>query len=148
MSALEQHIVRHLELALPLRCVPIPLVRMPDDLHVAGIDDPRHLLDSSWILSVRSRTGEAEVITRAPKLRKVCSERFVPELVRRAVPGLELRHLPVPPAAVPLDVNAQYFSISQSGPCWDHILQTKRVGVYVPADFLDPQLQLLILAKS
>jgi type VI secretion system protein ImpJ len=45
-------------------------------------------------------------------------------------------------------VNAQYFSISQSGPCWDHIVQSRRVGVYVPGEFLDPQLQLLILAGS
>jgi type VI secretion system protein ImpJ len=77
----------------------------------------------------------------------VCSEKFVGELVRRAVPGLELRHLPVPPATVPLDVHAQYFAVAQSGPCWEHIVQTRRVGVYVPGEFTDPELQLMIVAE-
>jgi type VI secretion system protein ImpJ len=146
-DAVEQHIVRLLELVLPLRCVPIPLHPAGDYIHTAPIDDPRHLHGAQWILAIRSSAGEADVITKTPRLVKVCSEKFVGELVRRAVPGLELRHLPVPPATVPLDVHAQYFAVAQSGPCWEHIVQTRRVGVYVPGEFTDPELQLMIVAE-
>jgi type VI secretion system protein ImpJ len=146
-GALEQHIVKLLEVVLPLRCVPIPLLPIGDYIHAAGIDDPRHLHGAQWILAIRSSAGEADVITKTPKLVKVCSEKFVGELVRRAVPGLELRHLPVPPATVPLDIHAQYFAVAQSGPCWEHIMQTRRVGVYVPGELSDPELELMIVAE-
>ena len=146
-SALEERIIRLLELVLPLRCVVIPLRDAGDSVHTAAIEDPRHLQGAQWILSIRSSAGEADVITKTPKLVKVCSEKFVRELVRRAVPGLELRHLPVPPSAVPLDVHAHYFAIARSGPCWDHIVQTRNVGVYVPGEFSDPELQLMIVAE-
>jgi len=88
------------------------------------------------------------VIAKVPQLVKVCSERFVPELVRRAVPGMDLTHLPVPPPAVEAKVEAQYFSITRSGPCWDHIVQTRQVGVYVPGDLPDPLLELHIVLEN
>jgi len=46
------------------------------------------------------RMGDAELMAKAPPLIKVCSPAFVRELVKRALPGLALTHLPVPPPAV------------------------------------------------
>ena len=43
--------------------------------------------------------GEADLIRLAPQLVKVCSKEFVPKLVERALPGMTLTHLPVPPSA-------------------------------------------------
>jgi type VI secretion system protein ImpJ len=78
---------------------------------------------------------------------KVCSSKFVGELVRRALPGLPLTYLPVPPSAIPRRVETQYFGISKAGPCWDHMVQTRRIGVYVPGDLPDPELELLVVLK-
>jgi type VI secretion system protein ImpJ len=79
---------------------------------------------------------------------KVCSAAFVPELVKRALPGLALTHLPTPPPAVSAKVDFQYFSISRSGPCWDHLVQTRRVGVYVPGDLPQVELMLLVVLET
>jgi type VI secretion system protein ImpJ len=54
----------------------------------------------------------------------------------------------VPPAAVSQKVEAQYFSLTKSGPCWDHLSQTKVVGVYVPADIPDPEIELQVILDS
>ena len=91
------------------------------------------------------RVGEADLITATPQLVKVCSAKFVGELVKRAIAGLTMTHLPVPPPAIPARVESQYFAISKEGPFWDHIVQTKRVGIYVPGDLPEAELEFLVL---
>jgi type VI secretion system protein ImpJ len=100
------------------------------------------------VLAIQASVGEVELIGGTPKLVKVCSKAFVPELVRRALPGMALTHLPVPPSAISARVDTQYFSINRVGPCWDHIGQTKQVGVYVPGELPNPHLELLVILES
>ncbi len=83
-----------------------------------------------------------------PQLVKVCSSKFTLELVRRALPGLPLTHLPTPPPSLSPRVDRQYFSISKSGPCWDHLVQTKQVGVYVPAEVPKAEIGLQVILDS
>ena len=85
------------------------------------------------------------MIARVPQLVKVCSSRFVVELVKRALPGLVLNHLLAPPAEVAVKVESQYFAINRSGPCWENIMQTRKAGVYVPGDIPSPEMSLIVL---
>jgi len=78
----------------------------------------------------------------------VCSAKFIVELVKRAVAGLPLLHLPMPPAAISTRVETQYFSISKTGPFWDNIVQTTKVGIYVPGELPEPELELLVVLDS
>jgi type VI secretion system protein ImpJ len=78
----------------------------------------------------------------------VCSKLFVPELVKRALPGLALTHLPVPPSAIATRADTSYFSVTKVGPCWDHIVQSRQVGIYVPGELPQPRPQLLVVLDS
>jgi type VI secretion system protein ImpJ len=100
------------------------------------------------VLAIRSPIGEVELISRTPQLVKVCSKLFVPELVKRALPGMPMSHLPVPPAAISARLDTQYFAINRGGPCHDHINQTKQVGLYVPGEIPDPELELLVILEN
>jgi type VI secretion system protein ImpJ len=92
--------------------------------------------------------GEADVISKTLQLVKVCSGQFVSELVKRALPGLTLNHMQVPPAAISAKVDSQYFVITRSGPCWEHIMRTRNVGVYVPGELPSPEIELIVLLES
>ena len=94
------------------------------------------------------KVGEASVISRVPQLVKFCSEKYVRELVKRAMPGLALTHLPVPPPQVAARVEAQYFGLSKAGPCWESIVKHKHVGVYVPGDLPKPEMSIVILLDN
>jgi type VI secretion system protein ImpJ len=146
--AVDEHIRRHLEIVLPSKALSIPLTESQRYFYEGDLKDPRCFSASRWILGVQAKMGEADLITRVPQLVKFCSSRFVPELVRRAVPGLTLTHIPVPPSAIAARVESQYFAVSKSGPCWEHILQTKRVGVYVPGEFPRAELELTVILES
>jgi type VI secretion system protein ImpJ len=144
-DSLDRHIRDHLELLSPTNCVSIPLEPAGKYLYEGAVQDDRCLRRSRWILSVHDAIGEAAVISATTQIVKFCSARFVGELVRRALPGLPLTHLPIAPAAVSPRVGFEYFSIDRQGPCWDNIVDTKRVGIYVPGDIPNPELQLLVI---
>ena len=91
---------------------------------------------------------EAEMMRQTPLLVKLCSSQFVPKLVQKALPGMALSHLPNPPAAASPKVEYQYFAVNKAGPCWEHLVQTKRVGVYVPGEIPNPDLELLVVLDS
>jgi type VI secretion system protein ImpJ len=147
-DALDEHIRRHLEMIVPTNCISIPLNKTAAYFYEGEVTDARCTGPSRWVLGIRSPIGEVELISRTPQLVKVCSKLFVPELVKRALPGMAMAHLPVAPAAISARIDTQYFAINRAGPCWDHLVQTKQVGVYVPGDIPDPELELLVILES
>lgn len=143
-DALDRHIRQHLEVVLPTRCVALPLKADNPPFHTAAITDPRSFAGADWYLGVRSKAGRAEVITRVPELIKLCSEKFVGELVRRGMDGLRLEHEPSPPSGISPRPGSEYFRILTEGPCWDSITDTSSVGAYVPAALTGAELELLV----
>ena len=142
---LDNHIRTHLETIVPTNCVSIPLTKVADYFYEGEIGDTRVLGRARWVLGIHASVGEAELIERTPQLVKICSAKFVGELVKRAMAGLTLNHMPAPPPAIPVRVETHYFGVSRDGPFWDHIVQTHRVGIYVPGELTEAELELLVL---
>jgi type VI secretion system protein ImpJ len=145
---LDRHIRAHLETIVPTNCLSIPLTPAGDYFWEGEVSDTRALGRSRWVLAIRSGVGEAELMAKTPQLVKVCSPPFVRELVKRALPGMGLVHLPVPPPAISARVETQYFGISRSGPCWDHMVQIRRVGVYIPGELPNPEVEILVVLEN
>lgn len=145
---LDDHIREHLELLVPTNCYRVKLEEAERYFWEADLTDQRFFGLSKWFFSIHSSIGEAELITGTPALVKICSARFVPELVKRALPGLRLTHVSNPQAALSPRITNQYFSINRTGPCWDHLKETRRIGIYVPGDIAQPELELLVLLES
>jgi type VI secretion system protein ImpJ len=145
---LERHIRLHLETIIPTNCITIPLSPAGNYYYEGEITDQRCLGRSRWVFAIRAPMGEAELMGKTPQLIKVCTPPFVRELVKRALPGLTLTHLPIPPAAISARVETQYFGISRNGPCWDHISRTHQIGVYVPGEFPNPEVEILVVLES
>jgi len=146
-NALDEHIRKHLEIIVPTTCISIPLNRTQDYFYLGEVQDQRCLDRARWVFAINSRIGEAEIIQRTPNIVKVCSNKFIGELVRRAVPGLTLTHLKVPPPAISTRIDTQYFGVSRAGGCWDSIVMTRQVGIYVPGDLPEPEVELFAILE-
>jgi type VI secretion system protein ImpJ len=144
-QAMDEHIRAHLELVVPTNYISVPLEPTGRYFYRGEIRDQRCLDRARWIFALHSDIGEAEMISRVPRLVKICSAALLPELVKTALPGLSLTHLPVPPSAVAPRVEYQYFGVTRAGSCWEHIVQSRTVGVYIPGDIPNPELELAIL---
>ena len=147
-DALDEHIRRHLEIVVPAQAITIPLRQIDRYFYEAEIRDQRCFGRSRWILGVRSPIGEADLISKTPQFLKVCSSKFIPDLVKRAMAGLTLTHVQVPPSAIAAKIDSQYFTINRSGPCWEHIMQSRKVGVYVPGEVPSPVMELVVILDN
>jgi type VI secretion system protein ImpJ len=144
----EGHIRAALDTMLPLPAVKIPLRPTGAYMREADIIDDRCYGRARWILGLRARMPQSALISEVPNLVKFCALQFVDELVRRALPGMELIHIPIPPAEVKPKLEMQYFGISRTGPCWEYISKTKQVGVYIPGEFSEAEVELTIITES
>ena len=144
-SALDLRIRELLETVLPSKCVTIPL-QLTDKLVWSGtIVDERHLKDSQFVLSVSADVAVDELISKLPQLAKLSSPNEISRLVRNSLPGVVLRHLPTPPSAVPVKLDNEYFSLVQSGPLWEALVQARAVSVFVPGEIAHPKMELLVV---
>jgi type VI secretion system protein ImpJ len=147
-SRLEKLIRAHLEVVVPTNQVVLQFRPSAPYMHVADVTDERCLRRARWIFGIRCRQPDSIVLRDTPRLVKVCSAEGVGKLVQRALPGLELTHLPVPPAALSAQADMHYFSLSAAGPCWQHILQTRQVGVYIPGEFGSAGFEISVIVES
>jgi type VI secretion system protein ImpJ len=47
-----------------------------------------------------------------------------------------------------MKLNFQYFSLNQSGLAWEAVQRARNLAAYIPAEFPNPQAELVILLPS
>jgi len=144
-AAIDEHIQRHLELSLPTNCLTIPLERFRNLFFQGAVGDPRCFEKSRWVLAIRADVPESSLISETPTLVKISARSFIERVVRSAVPGAPLIHLPVPPASVPAKFGAVYFAIDQNHRLFDPIRTWKDIGIYVPGELANPEVELYVV---
>lgn len=147
-TELENHIQRHLEIVVPSNTVTFEFRRLDQNIHVARVLDERCLRRSRWILGIRSDVAESTVMRMTPNLVKICSAEGAIKLVQRALPGLELVHVPVPPSALSAQADMIYFNIGLAGPCWQLILAQRNVGIYLPGELGNAFFELTVITEA
>jgi type VI secretion system protein ImpJ len=144
-SALDEKLRLLLETAVPANFVSLPLKPIRPAIYAASIDDEKYLHHTRMYLALSTETDRAELVSKAPQLIKISSLDVIEHLVQQALPGIPLAHLSTPPGAIPVKLNFEYFALSQSGGPWEAVTRARNVAAYVPADFPNPQLELLIV---
>lgn len=147
-DVLDEHVRRHLEIVVPAQAITIPLKAAQRYFYEGDIRDQRCFGRTRWLLGIRSAIGEGDLISKTPQFVKLCSAKFVPDLVKRAMAGLSMTHVQVPPSSVAAKIDTQYFTINRTGPCWEHIMQTRRVGVYVPGEIPSPEMEVIVILEG
>ncbi len=143
--ALDAMIAELLETVVPSNFVALPLKPLRDSIYATAIDKDKYFENSRFYLAISSDIREAELISKTPQLAKACSATHIEQLIRQALPGLKMMHVPVPPRAIPVKLRYQYFSLERSGPVWEAIVRSRNFGVYVPGEIPNPEMELIVL---
>lgn len=138
-----------LEASLPSRVVAIALEH-DARLHFwqARLHDARLREGADYYLSVRSSVPVAQLQEQFPRQCKVGSPDHVKAIVnssRTGVPLTPLRHVP---AAIPLRLENQYFSLDVSHPLATEMLQSGTCMFYVPGMLGEPELELFAVLRT
>jgi type VI secretion system protein ImpJ len=147
-TSLERHIRKHLDVVRPESAISLPLRRTDASFHVAPIADRRCFEPTAhWFLGVRSSAPAADVIARTPRVVKACSAKIIGWLAQKAHSGLTLEHVAIPPAELSPRIGTQYFAIRRTNPCWDSVVETGEIGLYVPASLPDPEVEVKVILE-
>jgi type VI secretion system protein ImpJ len=134
-----------LETVVPSNFVSLPLKLVQPSIYATSIDQDKYLVNTKLYLAVNAEMNQADLINKTPHLLKVCSANHIEHLVRQALPGVPLTHVATPPSSIPMKLNFQYFSMTQTGLAWEAITRARNLAAYVPGDYPQPQLELIIL---
>ncbi len=145
LAELDSVIRELLETVVPANHVALPLRQTEPTVYATAIDQDRYLAAPQMYLAMSCALRADELARRAPGLVKVSSGDQLERLIRQALPGVPLRHVPTPPSALPIKLDYQYFLLDRAGPDWEAVRRARNLAAYVPSDFPDPQLELVIL---
>jgi type VI secretion system protein ImpJ len=146
-TLLDEKIRALLETAIPSKCIVVPLTLTEKSIWSGQIAKDEYFKRSQFFLSVSAAMGIDDIVKQVPKQVKISPPVEIVRLVRNALPGVTLRHAPVPPGAIPVKMGKQYFSLNQSGILWDGIVKTQSVSIFVPEEIDKPELELLIVLE-
>jgi type VI secretion system protein ImpJ len=135
-----------LDTVVPANTVSIPLRQTRPFIYAASLDQDRYLQATQAYLAISSSSGGRPVeVEQRSHLLKVCAAPDLEHLIRQALAGIPMTFVPTPPAAVPVKVDHRYFLLQRSGPEWQAVVRSREIAAYVPAEFPDPQIEIVLV---
>ncbi|MFL5284981.1 MAG: type VI secretion system baseplate subunit TssK [Rhodopila sp.] len=133
---------RSLSAVLEQTAIRIPLQERRHGVRVGVLSDRSLLSGSSFVLVVKADMP-AEALRRTfPGKAKIGTTETIRDLVNVALPGIELRSLPVAPRQMPFVAGALYFELDRNSPHWTHMQGSAGFAIHVSGDFPNLSLDL------
>ena len=146
-TLLDQNIRDLMETVIPSRFVAVPLEVKDRFIWGGTVTEDQYFHDSQFYLAVSAKMGLDDIIRKVPQLVKISAQDDIQRLIRNALPGLPLRHIPVPPAAIPMKLDNQYFALNQGGELWNTMMLSRQIAVHAPGEIVEPKMELLIVLE-
>lgn len=136
-----------LEASLPSRVVSIHLEHT-GEFWKGALHDARLREGADFYLSVRSSLPNHELQNKFPQLCKAGSLEDVSDVVNVALSGMVIKPLSHVPAAIPLRLENQYFSLDLSTNAARAMLEARSCSFYTPASLGEVQLELFAVLRT
>ncbi|WP_374579941.1 type VI secretion system baseplate subunit TssK [Pseudoduganella sp.] len=101
---------------------------------------------ASFYLAVNANMPALSLVAEVPRQLKVASPDDIDSLVRNALPGLQLLHMPQVPLEVPVRPDTYHFSIENRGELYESMLKARAIAIYAPSTFADLKLELFAIS--
>lgn len=144
-TALDGMLRQMLQTVVPTQHVSLPLVATEPSIYATALDEERYFEAAQIYLAMGADMDATELRRKAPGLIKIGSGSRIERLIKQAVGGVGLEHLPNPPSALPVKLDHQYFVLDRSGAEWDAVRHARNLAAYIPSEFPDPRLELVVL---
>jgi len=115
--------------------ISLPLVEKKYGIRVSEIADRTLITSASYVLAVRADVAEEVVRTRLPAQIKIGPVERIRQLVNAAMPGIEIKPLPVAPRQIPFRSGYSYFELEKQTPLWRELATSGGFAVHVGGDF-------------
>lgn len=133
---------RALSSVLEQTAVQIPLKEHRHGVRVGTITDRSVITSGTIVLAVRADVPLETLRRVFPTTVKIGAVENIRDLVNVALPGVELRLLPVAPRQMPFIPNALYFELERHSSQWESLKQSAGFAIHVSHDFPNLALEL------
>lgn len=124
-----------LELARPERkAVQIPLKAFPSGVRAAEVQDRALYAEASFVLAFAAPVAPEAIRQRLPGQIKIGPAEELQAIVRAAVPGIPIRHLPTVPREIPLHRGMVYFELDRANDYWRRLPSSAGLALHVTGD--------------
>jgi type VI secretion system protein ImpJ len=101
-----------------------------------------------YYLVFRTDTDPKFVLSSLASIIKISSREQLPILIARALPGISLEHLPVPPQELPRRAHCIYFQIDHHGDHWGLIEKGRNIAMYWDTAPEDLEVELMVVGRA
>jgi type VI secretion system protein ImpJ len=145
--ALEETIRKLMDTIIPTRCVSIALEKTRDSVFTGRVPDEQMLEKAQFYIAVMAGVPEDKVVREVPLKAKISSLDRVNNLITQAMRGVVVKHLPTPPAEIPVQPGRSYFHLQKTGEHWDAVKASRTMSIYVPPEFTALKLELMAVKE-
>jgi type VI secretion system protein ImpJ len=100
-----------------------------------------------FYLVFRTEAEPKSVISAVTTIAKLSSREHLPILIARALPGVRLEHLPVPPQELPRRARSIYFSVEVQGDQWAPVRKGHNIAFYWDNAPEDLEAELMVVGR-
>ncbi len=100
-----------------------------------------------FYLVFNTEEDPGKVIESMVAIAKLSTREHLPILIARALPGIEMEHLPVPPQELPRRANSIYFAINLHNDQWSMVTKDNNLALYWDHTPEDVEVELMIVGS-
>ena len=100
-----------------------------------------------FYLVFRTETEPKSVISAVTTIAKLSSREHLPILIARALPGVRLEHLPVPPQELPRRAHSIYFAVDYQADQWAPVRKGNNIAFYWDNAPEDLEAELMVVGR-
>jgi type VI secretion system protein ImpJ len=134
-APLMQILRKYLSMVYEQTAVAMNLAEKKYGVRVAEITDRSLLTTASFVLAVRADVNDEMIRSRFPAQIKIGPVERIRQLVNAAMPGIELKPLPVAPRQIPFRAGYTYFELDQHSQFWKEMSSSGGFAMHVGGDF-------------
>jgi type VI secretion system protein ImpJ len=120
----------------------IPLQERRHGVRVGQINDRNLLRSAAFVLVVRADLPTEQLLRLFPHQAKIGAVEHIRELVAVAMPGIDLRPLPVAPRQIPYHAGSAYFELERSSQHWAVMQNSGGFAIHVSGQFPNLHIEL------
>jgi type VI secretion system protein ImpJ len=132
---LMQTLRKYLSMVYEQTAIALNLAEKKYGVRVAEITDRSLLTTAGFVLAVRADVNDEMIRSRFPAQIKIGPVERIRQLVNAALPGIELKPLPVAPRQIPFRAGYTYFELDQHSQFWKEMSSSGGFAMHVGGDF-------------
>lgn len=137
-----------LSMVLEQNAVQLPLAEVKPGVYVAKRPDLRLLEGAIFVLAAKAQVSSELIRSHFPPQVKIGPVEDIQQLVRSALPGINIQALPVAPRQIPYHAGYSYFELNKQSELWAKMSASGGFAIHIGGSFPELELEFWAIRKG